>query len=173
VMTQVSCGTRRAAIANWWWRRDRTAMFGRHANTWLIIATTYHQNWLPIIPDNSQVGKLSRIIGKNWNPDNYRFFPTHQSLPIIPDFSREAHQTMESHLVESCSIFEVFREMPNSWHSAECPRGPVANFNSKKNKMCLRHHGASLALSMLLPWPNQVFNGTVACLNITCLLLEH
>jgi hypothetical protein len=75
VMTQVSCGTRRAAIANWWWRRDRTAMFGRHANTWLIIATTYHQNWLPIIPDNSQVGKLSRIIGKNWNPDNSRFFP--------------------------------------------------------------------------------------------------
>ncbi len=27
---------------------------------------------------------------------------------IIPDFSREARQTMESHLVESCSIFEVF-----------------------------------------------------------------
>jgi hypothetical protein len=37
-----------------------------------------------------------------------QFFPTRQSLPIIPDFSREARQTMESHLVESCSIFEVF-----------------------------------------------------------------
>jgi hypothetical protein len=92
------------AIADWWRRRDRTAMFGRRANTWLIIAKTDRQNWLPIIPE-------SGIIGKNRNPDNYRFFlifPTRQSLPIIPDFSREAHQTTESHLVESHSIFEVF-----------------------------------------------------------------
>jgi hypothetical protein len=48
---------------------------------------------------------------KNWNPNNYQFFlifPTRQSLPIIPNFSREACQTTESHLVESHSIFEVF-----------------------------------------------------------------
>jgi hypothetical protein len=69
----------------------------------------YCQNRSPkLTPDNSRVGKLSGTIGKNRNPDNYRFFPTRQSLPIIPDFSREARQTMESHLVESCSIFEVF-----------------------------------------------------------------
>jgi hypothetical protein len=108
VMTQVFCGTHCATIANWWQWHDRTAMFGRHANTWLIIAKTDHQNWLPIIPDNSRDGKLSGIIGKNRNPDNYQFFPTRQSLRIIPNFSREACQTMESHLVESCSIFEVF-----------------------------------------------------------------
>jgi hypothetical protein len=35
---------------------DRTAMFGRRANTWLIITKTDRQNSLPIIPDNSQVG---------------------------------------------------------------------------------------------------------------------
>ncbi len=40
VMTRVFCGTRRAAIANWWRRHDRTAMFCRRANTWLIIAKT-------------------------------------------------------------------------------------------------------------------------------------
>jgi hypothetical protein len=56
VMTQVFCGTRCTAIANWWQRRDRTAMFGRRANTWLIIAKTDRQNWLPIIPNNSRVG---------------------------------------------------------------------------------------------------------------------
>jgi hypothetical protein len=40
VMTQVFCGTRRATITDWWRWHDRTAMFGWHANTWLIIAKT-------------------------------------------------------------------------------------------------------------------------------------
>jgi hypothetical protein len=64
VMTQVFCGTRHATIPNWWWRHDRTAMFGRRANKWLIIAKTDRQNWLPIIPDNSQLRNYWELSGK-------------------------------------------------------------------------------------------------------------
>jgi hypothetical protein len=104
VMTQVFCGTRHATITDRWRQRDRTATFCRHANTWLIIAKTDHQNWLPIIPELG----IIRNYWENWDPNNSQFFATGQSLTIIPNFPREACQKMESHLVESCSIFEVF-----------------------------------------------------------------
>jgi hypothetical protein len=80
VMTQVFCGTRRAAIANWWWQHDRTAMFCRHANTWLIITKTDCQNWLLIIPNNSWVG-------------NYWELSAKIGIPINPDFSRLANHS--------------------------------------------------------------------------------
>jgi hypothetical protein len=68
VMTQVFCGTRRAAIANW------------HANTWLIITKTDCQNWLLIIPNNSWVG-------------NYWELSAKIGIPINPDFSRLANHS--------------------------------------------------------------------------------
>jgi hypothetical protein len=127
-MTHVFCGTRHAAIADWWRRCDRTAMFGRCANTWLIITKTDRQNSLPITPK-------SGIIRKNRNPNNSRFFPTRQSPPIIPNFSREARQTMGSHLVESCSIFEVFPRNAKFPTFAECPR--LKTLSHGKRKFCI------------------------------------
>jgi hypothetical protein len=42
--------------SDWWWWRDRIAMFGRRANTLLIIAKTDRQNSLPIIPESGIIG---------------------------------------------------------------------------------------------------------------------
>jgi hypothetical protein len=88
----------------------------RESGIWLKICKVIaipeteilHSRSLPIF---SRLRIIGKNIGRNWVPiipDNSRFFPTCQSLPIIPNFSREARQTMESHLVESCFIFEVF-----------------------------------------------------------------
>jgi hypothetical protein len=106
VMTQVFCGTRRAAIADWWWRRGRTAMFCRRANTWLIIAKTDHQNWLPII--NSRVGNYRELSGKI-------------GIPIIPDFSRERGSPNNGGILfyfwscsAKCQIPDILRSVPEA-----------------------------------------------------------
>jgi hypothetical protein len=65
------------AIGDARWR-DRTAMFGRRANTWLIIAKTDCQNSLPIIPDNSRFRNYQELSGKI-------------GIPIIPKFSQLAN----------------------------------------------------------------------------------
>jgi hypothetical protein len=73
VQMQVFCGTRHAAITDWWRWHDRTAMFGRCANTWLIIAKTNRSPKLT--PNNSRVRNYRELSGKI-------------GIPIITDFSR-------------------------------------------------------------------------------------
>jgi hypothetical protein len=121
VMTQVFCGTRHATIADRWWRRGRTATFCRHANTWLIIAKTDHQNWLPIIP---KLG-IIRNYWENWDPNNSRFFPIFRDSPITRDNSQFFLRGLPNNGISLGGILFYFWsfsvKMPNSWHFAECP----------------------------------------------------
>jgi hypothetical protein len=96
---------------------------GMQTHGWLLPKQTDHQNWLTIIPESG----IINFMGKNWNPDNYRFFPIFPNSPITPDNSQFFPRGLPNNRISlggipfyfwsfsaKCQIPDILRSVPGT-----------------------------------------------------------